>query len=144
MPEGAVQQANAGNIAVMTSDNDDRVRALVKLPDFGDVYLYVGRFIDPTVIAHMQQTQSAVAQYQKLEGERSQFQYALSVLFLVVGTVAADGRGMGGLTFATRMARPISSLAAAAEQVRAGDLTARVPEGDATTSSVRCRAPSIG
>jgi len=130
VPEGAMQQADAGNIAVLTSDNDDRVRALVKLPQFGDVYLYVGRFIDPTVIAHMQQTQSAVAQYQKLETERSQFQFALSVLFLVVGLLLLTGAVWAGLTFATRMARPISSLAAAAEQVRAGDLSARVPEGD--------------
>jgi two-component system, NtrC family, nitrogen regulation sensor histidine kinase NtrY len=130
VPDSAMQQANAGNIAVLTSDNDDRVRALVKLPEFGEVYLYVGRFIDPTVIAHMQQTQSAVAQYQKLEGERSQFQFALSVLFLVVGLLLLTGAVWAGLSFATRMARPISSLAAAAEQVRAGDLTARVPEGD--------------
>ncbi len=130
VPDSAMQQANAGNIAVLTSDNDDRVRALVKLPQFGDVYLYVGRFIDPTVIAHMQQTQSAVAQYQKLEGERSQFQFALSVLFLVVGLLLLTGAVWAGLSFATRMARPISSLAAAAEQVRGGDLTARVPEGD--------------
>ncbi|HEX4112416.1 MAG TPA: PAS domain-containing sensor histidine kinase [Stellaceae bacterium] len=130
VPESAMQQANAGNIAVLTSDNDDRVRALVKLPQFGDVYLYVGRFIDPTVIAHMQQTQSAVAQYQKLEGERSQFQFALSVLFLVVGLLLLTSAVWVGLRFATRMARPITSLVAAAEQVRAGDLTARVPEGD--------------
>jgi two-component system nitrogen regulation sensor histidine kinase NtrY len=130
VPDSAMQQADAGNIAVLTSDNDDRVRALVKLPQFGDVYLYVGRFIDPTVIAHMQQTQSAVAQYQKLESERSQFQFALSVLFLVVGLLLLTGAVWTGLSFATRMARPISSLAAAAEQVRAGDLSARVPEGD--------------
>ncbi|HEY5208425.1 MAG TPA: PAS domain-containing sensor histidine kinase [Stellaceae bacterium] len=130
VPESAMHQADAGNIAVLTSDNDDRVRALVKLPQFGDVYLYVGRFIDPTVIAHMQQTQSAVAQYQKLENERSQFQFALSVLFLVVGLLLLTSAVWVGLRFATRMARPISLLAAAAEQVRAGDLTARVPEGD--------------
>ncbi|MGH6988318.1 MAG: ATP-binding protein [Stellaceae bacterium] len=129
VPESAVQQADAGNVAVMTSDNDDRVRALVKLPQFGDVYLYVGRFIDPTVIAHMQQTQKAVAQYQKLEGERNQFQFALSVLFLMVGLLLLSGAVWAGLRFANRMARPIASLAAAAEQVRAGDLSARVPEG---------------
>jgi two-component system, NtrC family, nitrogen regulation sensor histidine kinase NtrY len=129
VPDSAMQQADAGNVAVMTSDNDDRVRALVKLPQFGDVYLYVGRFIDPTVIAHMQQTQKAVAQYQKLEGERSQFQFALSVLFLIVGLLLLSGAVWAGLTFATRMARPISWLAAAAEQVRGGDLSARVPEG---------------
>ena len=129
LPEAAMQQANSGDVAVLTSDNDDRVRALVKLPTFGDVYLYVGRFVDPTVISHMQQTQSAVAQYEKLEGERSQFQVALSVLFLIVGLLLLTGAVWVGLSFATRMARPISSLAAAAEQVRGGDLSARVPEG---------------
>src|SRR5690606_3037015 len=37
-----------------------------------------------------------------------------------------------GLTFATRMAKPISELVNAAERVRAGDLTSRVEEGAAS------------
>jgi two-component system, NtrC family, nitrogen regulation sensor histidine kinase NtrY len=130
IPDWALRQADTGDVAVLTSDNDDRVRALVKLTQFGDVYLYVGRFVDPTVINHMQQTQSAVAQYEKLEGERSHLQIAFSVLFLIVGLLLLTGAVWVGLHFATRMARPISLLAAAAEQVRGGDLTARVPEGD--------------
>jgi two-component system, NtrC family, nitrogen regulation sensor histidine kinase NtrY len=130
VPESAMQQANAGDVAVMTNDSDDRVRALVKLPQFGDVYLYVGRFIDPTVIAHMQQTQKAVAQYQKLEGERSQFQFALSVVFLIVALLLLSGAVWAGLAFATRITRPIGWLVAAAEEVRGGNLAARVPEGD--------------
>ena len=138
LPETAMQQANSGDVAILTSDNDDRVRALIKLPTFGDVYLYVGRFVDPTVIAHMQQTQSAVAQYEKLEGERSQFQFALSVLFLMVGLLLLTGAVWVGLSFATRMARPVGLLAGGGEQVRAGDLIARMPEGHAAmTSSAR-------
>src|SRR5579875_3494718 len=70
IPVWALQQARSGDVAVLTSDNDDRVRALIRLNRFGDVYLFVGRYIDPTVLAHMTQTQSAVAQYEKLEGER--------------------------------------------------------------------------
>jgi len=129
LSENALRQADSGDVAILTGDNDDRVRALIKLPQFGDVYLYVGRFVDPTVISHMQQTQSAVAQYEKLEGERTQFQFALSVVFLIVGLLLLTGAVWMGLRFATRMARPISLLAAAAEQVRGGDLSARVPEG---------------
>jgi two-component system nitrogen regulation sensor histidine kinase NtrY len=129
LPDTVIQEADAGDVVVLTGDTDDRVRALIKLPQFGDVYLFVGRFVDPTVIAHMQQTQSAVAQYEKLEGERSQFQFALSVLFLIVGLLLLTGAVWVGLSFATRMARPISSLAAAAEQVRVGNLAVRVPEG---------------
>ena len=129
VPDSALRLADAGEVAVMTGDNEDRVRALVKMPRFGNVYLYVGRFVDPTVLAHMEQTQRAVTQYEELEGERSHYQAIFSVLFLIVGLLLLTGAVWVGLSLATKMARPISLLAAAAEQVRAGDLSARVPEG---------------
>jgi two-component system, NtrC family, nitrogen regulation sensor histidine kinase NtrY len=130
IPEWAIRQADSGDVAVLTGDNDDRVRALVRLPAFGNAYLYVGRFVDPTVINHMEQTQSAVKDYNKLEGERSSFQTAFSLVFLAVGFLLLTGAVWVGLSFATHLARPITSLIAAAEQVRGGDLTARVPEGE--------------
>src|SRR5690348_10860928 len=80
VPDWAMAAARAGDVAVMTNDNDDRVRALARLERYGDVYLYVGRFIDPNVINHMRQTQSAVAQYEQLEGQRSDYQVAFSLV----------------------------------------------------------------
>src|SRR5258708_27480084 len=124
----AVRQADSGDVAVMTSDNDDRVRALVRLDRFGEVYLYVGRFVDPAVLLHMKQTQDATNEYKQLEGQRSNFQTAFSLMFVAVGLLLLTGAVLVGLRFATKLARPISSLVAAAEQVRAGDLAARVPE----------------
>src|SRR5215469_5216195 len=81
VPDWAIASARAGDVAVMTNDNDDRVRALVRIERYGDVYLYAGRFIDPNVINHMRQTQSAVAQYEQLEGQRSDYQVAFSLVF---------------------------------------------------------------
>ncbi len=130
VPDWAMRQADTGDVAVMTSDNDDRVRALMRLPAFGRVYLYVGRFVDPAVLSHMEQTQRAVAQYERMEGERSSFQIAFSLLFLAVGVLLLTGAVWVGLSLATKLARPISSLVVAAEQVRSGDLAARVPEGE--------------
>jgi two-component system nitrogen regulation sensor histidine kinase NtrY len=130
VPDWALASARAGDAAVMTNDNDDRVRALVRLERYGDVYLYVGRFIDPNVINHMRQTQSAVAQYEQLEGQRSDYQVAFSLVFFAVGLLLLTGAVWVGLTFATSMARPIASLVAAAERVRGGDLAARVPAGE--------------
>ncbi len=131
VPDWAVRQADSGDVAVMTSDNDDRVRALVRLDRFGEVYLYVGRFVDPAVLDHMKQTQDATNEYKQLEGQRSNFQTAFSLMFVAVGLLLLTGAVLVGLRFATKLARPISSLVAAAEQVRAGDLAARVPEGAA-------------
>jgi two-component system nitrogen regulation sensor histidine kinase NtrY len=130
VPDWALRQARAGDVAVMTSDNDDRVRALIRLDRFGDVFLYAGRFVDPTVLTHMEQTQSAVAQYEKLEGERSTYQIAFSMVFFAVGVLLLSGAVWVGLHLATKMARPISALVAAAERVRGGDLAARVQEGE--------------
>ncbi|HLJ64972.1 MAG TPA: PAS domain-containing sensor histidine kinase [Stellaceae bacterium] len=129
-PEAALAQARRGDVAILTSDHDDRVRALVRLDRFGEVYLYVGRFVDPGVLNHIAATQRTVAQYEKLEGKRSDTQIAFSVLFLAMGVLLLSGAVWVGLSFATRMARPIASLIAAAEQVRGGDLTVRVREGE--------------
>ncbi len=130
IPALAMEQADAGDVAVMTGENDDRVRALVRMPAFGHVYLYVGRFVDPVVIAHMEQTQRAFNRYEQMEGERSSFQVIFSQVFLAVGVLLLTGAVLLGLRFATRLVRPISALVVAAEQVRAGDLAARVPEGE--------------
>ncbi|HZB91785.1 MAG TPA: HAMP domain-containing protein, partial [Stellaceae bacterium] len=131
VPALAMKQAKAGDVAVVTSDNDDRVRALVRMPAFGDVYLYVGRFVDPTVLAHMEQTQRAFTRYERMEGERSSFQVILSQVFLAVGVLLLTGAVWMGLHFATKLVQPISALVVAAEQVRAGNLAARVAEGEA-------------
>jgi two-component system nitrogen regulation sensor histidine kinase NtrY len=129
VPDWALQQARSGDVAILTSNNDDRVRALIRLTNFGDAFLYVGRYVDPTVLARMERTQQAVAQYEQLEGERSDYQIALSMLFFGVGVLLLTGAVWMGLSFAGRMARPISFLVAAAERVRGGDLSARVPVG---------------
>src|SRR3954454_20719886 len=71
IPEWAMLQARNGDVAIVTGDNDDRVRALVRLDQFPGAYLYIGRFVEAQVLAHMEQTQRAVAQYEQLEGQRS-------------------------------------------------------------------------
>jgi two-component system, NtrC family, nitrogen regulation sensor histidine kinase NtrY len=131
VPQWALQQARAGDVAVLTSDNDNRVRALIRLNRFDNAFLYVGRFVDPLVLSYIEQTQNAVAQYEQVEGERSEYQIVFSLAFLAVGLVLLTGAVWVGLSFATELARPISALIGAAERVRAGDLAAQVPEGKA-------------
>ena len=130
VPDDAVHLADAGDVAIMTNDSDDRVRALVRLNQFGDVYLYVGRFIEPRVLSHMEETQRAAAQYEQMEGQRSGFQITFALIFMMVAMLFLVAAVAIGIHFATQFAVPISSLITAAEQVRGGDLAARVPEGE--------------
>jgi two-component system, NtrC family, nitrogen regulation sensor histidine kinase NtrY len=130
LAQNALRDADAGDVVVMTSDSDDRVRALVRLDQFGPVYLYVGRYIEPRVMNYMVETQRAVDQYQKMESQRSGFQVTFALIYLMVAMLFLLTAVAIGINFATRLAVPISRLASAAEQVRGGDLAARVPEGD--------------
>jgi two-component system nitrogen regulation sensor histidine kinase NtrY len=129
IPPWAMQQARNGDVAIVTGDNDDRVRALVRLDQFPGAYLYIGRFVEAQVLNHMEQTQRAVAQYEQLEGQRSGFQVTFALVFLIIALLFLFAAVWFGINFATQMVEPIGMLIAAAERVRAGDLAARVLEG---------------
>ena len=131
VPLDAMEKANGGDVVILTSDTEDRVRALVRLDGFVASYLYVGRFVDSRAIGHMERTQSAVSQYQQLEGRRSGIQITFALIFGIVALLLLLASVWVGLTFATHLARPITGLIAAAERIRKGDLAARVAEGPA-------------
>lgn len=124
------QHAQKGDVVLIVSDNDDRVRALLRLDNFVDTYLFVGRPVEPAVLAHMATTQSAVNEYKQLEGKRFGLQVTISLIFIVVALLLLLAAVWFGLNFATRLVRPISDLISATDRVRGGDLSARVIEGD--------------
>ena len=126
VPQAALNEAAAGEVVLFTSDTDDRVRAIVRLNRFVDSFLYVGRFVDPRVISQVERNRRAVAAYEKLEGERSSIQITFALLFIVVTLLLLMVAVWLGLSFATRVVRPIGNLISAAEQVRAGNLDVQV------------------
>jgi two-component system, NtrC family, nitrogen regulation sensor histidine kinase NtrY len=131
VPEATLMQARDGQVVVFSNSDDDRVRALVSVDRSNELFLYAGRFVDGRAIDHMERTQGAVAEYQRLEQERSGLQIAFVLVFGVVTLLLLLAAIWIGLNFATRLVAPISGLVGAAERVRAGDLTARVEEGSA-------------
>ncbi len=129
-PVWAMEEASKGEVVILTSDSDDRVRALVSLQTVPTAFLYVGRFVDPNVLGHMERTQAAAVEYQRLELRRAGLQLTLTSIFVLVSLLLLLAAVGVGLNFANRLARPISRLVRAAERVRAGDLSVRVAEHD--------------
>lgn len=128
IPLSVIAQANMGDVAVVTGESGDRVRALVRLEAPPGSYLYVGRFIDATVLARVSRTQDAVDEYLMLEGRRTDIEIGFTLLFIVVALLLLMVSVWFGLTLATRLARPIVDLIEASERVRQGDLAVRVEE----------------
>jgi len=128
VPFQAIATANIGQVAVLTGQSSDRVRALVKLESFPIAYLLVGRFVDASVLARLSRTEEAVSEYLRLEGERSELEVSFILLFGVVALLLLLVSIWFGLALATRLAKPIIELINASERVRGGDLSVRVQE----------------
>lgn len=134
LPADSLEKAESGEVAILTSEDEDRVRALVKLDAFiTPTYLLVGRFVDPEVLEYMEQTQGAVAEYNRLKAHISDIEVRYSVVFVLVAVLLLLAAVSYGMLFAGKLAKPLSRLVTASERIRAGDFTVRVregPEGD--------------
>ena len=125
-PAWANQLARTGDVAVLGSDDSTRVRAVVQLSP--TLNLLIGRPVDPQILEHMARTEQAVAEYQRLDQNRASLQIELALIFAMVALLVLCAAALIGLVFANQIARPVGRLISAAERVRAGDLTVRVPE----------------
>ncbi len=128
VPFWALERADSGSVALLTGGNEDRVRGLVRLDTVQPLYLYVGRFVDPQVLAAIERTEKAVDQYRELEGRRSDYELTLTMIFVMVSVLLLLAAVAVGLTIASRLARPIMALIDASDRVRQGNLRVRVKE----------------
>ncbi len=117
-----------GQLVFIAADSDERVRGLIKLDGFVDAFLYVGRFIDPQVLANLDRTRAAAAQYNRLEQERSGLEVRFAGLFILVSLLLLLASIWLSLTMATRLATPIGEVVSAAERISTGELGVRVTE----------------
>ncbi len=142
-PQDAIQQAMRGDVAVLNAGDGTRVRAVVRLESTPPLMLLIGRPIDPAILGYMQRTEQAVAEYQRLDQNRSWLQIAFAWIFAIVALLVLLAAGLIGLIMANQIARPVGMLINAAERVRSGDLAragARKPRP--ATNWPGCRAPS--
>ncbi|GAK32884.1 hypothetical protein AQ1_00759 [alpha proteobacterium Q-1] len=125
VPESVMRRVTGGEQVIIADPGDDQVRALTRLDQFYDAFLYIGRRVDPRVTAHVEAARRAVETYRTLESQRSSVQLRSNAIFIVVTLLILLAAVWIGLWFANRLVAPISQLVEAANRVRQGDLTAR-------------------
>ncbi|MBS0562799.1 MAG: HAMP domain-containing protein, partial [Proteobacteria bacterium] len=129
VPERAVTElARHGDAVVVNGADGTSVRAVVPLNSTPALMLLIGRPVDPQILRHMERTEQAVAEYQRLDDNRTWLQIAFAWIFALVALLVLLAAVLIGLVIANQIARPIGRLIQAAERVRAGDLAVRVPE----------------
>jgi len=100
----------------------------VQLNAMPTLMLLIERDVDPEILGHMSRTEQAVAEYRRLDENRSGLQVTFALIFALVALLVLSAAILLGLVLANQIARPIGRLILAAERVRAGDLGVRVPE----------------
>lgn len=129
LSEAELKKAQEGDVVIFTTPTDDRVRAMVKLNNYFDTYLLVGRPIDSNVLQHVEITKGSEAEYVQLRSNISRLQITFSVLFGAVALLLLIGAIWFGMVVSGEMVKPVSRLVRATEKVKAGSLDTRVEEG---------------
>ena len=129
LDEDFYNRARAGEVAITRTDITNRIRAGVRLNQFVDAYLLVGRFIDPKVSGAVDRTRTAVSEYQSLDIRQLDLKVSFAILFGMVALLLLLSAVWLGLNFANAIVLPLVSVIQAAEDVRLGDLSSRVEIG---------------
>ena len=127
-PASVIAAARTGQVVVTSEPDGTLEQAVIQLDSTPPLMLMIERPIDPTILAHVQRTQAAVAEYQRLEHNRAGLEVSFALIFATVALLVLSAAVLIGLVIANQIAKPIGHLMRAAERVRAGDLTVRVPE----------------
>ncbi len=128
LPNWALQQAQGGKVALLSSNTHDRMRALIQLPGRPGVFLFVGRSVDPKVLQHLKKSEEIFKEYGVLEGQRTGFELLIMALFSVVALLLLLASIWVGISISSKLIEPIRHLIDAAEKMRSGNLDIRVPE----------------
>jgi two-component system nitrogen regulation sensor histidine kinase NtrY len=128
IPPGALEAAREGEVPVLSNGVDTEVRAIVELNSTPPLMMMIERPVDPHILAHMHSTEDAVAQYERLDANRSSLQVTFALIFALVALLVLAAAVSIGLVLANQIARPVGWLMQAADRVRGGDLAVRVPE----------------
>ncbi len=96
--------------------------AIKRLSNFDDLYLYVLRPVDPTVIGHLRRTDANVREYSALQNRRFGVQVAFAMMYVIIALTLLLASIWFGLWFANRLVAPIRRLIRAAQEISKGNL----------------------
>ncbi|WND02322.1 PAS domain-containing sensor histidine kinase [Temperatibacter marinus] len=127
-PPEFIRKAQRGEMVIETIVADRMVVGMIRLSSFiTPTFIYISRDLDPRVLAYLEATRNAVADYESLEGERSDILLQFNLVFILVSLLILMSAIWVGLWFSSRLVTPLSNLLDASERVAQGDLQARVP-----------------
>ncbi len=125
-----IKRATNGELTIMTSTKVNKVYALIRLPNFINAYLYVGRPLDPNVTKAFNDTKSAVSEYANLENNRTQIAVVFMLIYVLIILILIFISTLIGLRFAKRIVEPITNVINATKVIKKGSFDISIPKSN--------------
>ena len=126
----ALERADSGELVIVEAWDQNEFRALLKLEEFFDRYLYVSRQVDGSILSLLDETQETARFYQQLERNRGRVLFEFGLLYLGFSVILVVAAIWLGLWYAERLSRPVGRLTTAAQSVARGNLDVQVPRSE--------------
>ena len=118
-------------VPVLVSSNEEgKTSAMIKLNSLIDTYLYISRNIDPEIIKYLKETEQAVDFYYTVENKQFGIKITFAIIYILVVGLLLFVSIIIAIAFADRLTKPIINLIAASENISKGILDSRVPESE--------------
>ncbi len=124
--EFELMEAEKGDV-ILTSKRKDRVRALIKLNNLQNTFLSIGKFVDPQIISQIESIQEESLIYKNLFDKRKQIEINFYMVFILISLLILLISILIGLLFADALISPISNLIKTSNEIKQGNLAAKVP-----------------
>ncbi len=119
-PSNSFIRADAGEMAIMSSTQVNKVYALIKLKNYENAYLFAGRSMDGNVISALNDTVSARNEYTFLEKNRDQISLIFILMYIVISLILILLSTFIGLKFAEKIVLPLSMVIKATNNISKG------------------------
>ena len=110
----------------LSFDDADMARAVFKLKDYPNAYLYAVRPLGSGIMGQLRRSEAAVVNYREADNNRGRIQTIFILSYFGTALLVLTGAVWVGMTAATQIATPVARLVQAADRVAGGDLDARV------------------
>lgn len=126
-------ESTTKQIFILPTREKDKIVAIanIKSPTDENMYLLMERRVDSKILEHVAKAQQAVEEFNSLYYQRTSFEIAFIIMFLIIGFLLLLSAISVALIFSWHLIKPISRLIEASQKVRDGNLNIKVKQESA-------------
>ena len=102
--------------------------AIIKLPQYNDLYLYVIKYLDKDISKYLQESEEAINFYFTVVDQSTGIKFSFALIYIILVTLLLFLSITIAIRFSSRFFVSINNLITASEQIGKGDLNTKVPD----------------